>query len=65
MFIYDDDGLITGYEVTGNYPEAIRAGVEAHMVAWARGLGGQSRRRLGKVGMMQGSAVNLDRMEHE
>ena len=65
MFIYDSQGLIVGYECTAEYPEHIRAGVENHMLQWARDLKGQSRRRLGKVGIMQGSNVNLDRMENE
>jgi hypothetical protein len=65
MFTYDASGLPIGYVCSQEYPESIRSAVEAHMLGWIRECHGQMRRRIGKVGIMQGSSPNLDRMEHE
>jgi hypothetical protein len=64
MFIYED-GLITDYICSADYPPEVDRQVREHMLEWARSLPGQARVRLGKVGTMQGSEVNLKRMEHE
>lgn len=63
-FVYEN-GLPVGYECESEYSPEITAAVEAHMLAWFRSLPGQSRQRLGKVGMIQGSEVNLRRLENE
>lgn len=64
MFIYEN-GLVTDYAPSGRYPENIEQELRRKMVAWANSLGGQSRVRLGKIGIMEGSEVNLKRMENE
>lgn len=65
MFIYDCHGLPIDYVPSETYPPEVDSAVRDHMMKWIRTLHGQSRRRLGKVGIIQGSTVNLDRMEHE
>lgn len=64
MFMYEG-GMIVDYVTSANYPPEVDRQVREHMLAWARTLPGQSRVRLGKIGTMQGSDVNLKRMEHE
>lgn len=64
MFIYEN-GLPVDYECDAEYSPEIDRQVREKMVVWFRGLPPQSRRRLGKVGQMQGSEVNLSRVENE
>lgn len=64
MFVYKG-GVIVDYVCDMDYSPDVAGLVRQHMLEWARSLGGQSRVRLGKVGIMQGSNVNLKRMEHE
>jgi hypothetical protein len=55
MFVYDENGLLTGYNhLAGNWyhsfhgcpDEAVCEAVEQAMVTWARAQSGQMRRRL-------------------
>ena len=64
MFIYEN-GLPVDYIVSEACNTAVSDAVRAEMLRWMRSLSGQSRVRTGKVGIMQGSAVDLKRMEHE
>lgn len=64
MFVYED-GLPVDYIPTGSPSPEIDEAVRAHMLAWYRSLPGQARVRLGKVGIMEGSTPNLNRLEHE
>lgn len=64
MFIYEN-GLPVDYIVSDYCNPEVADDVRAEMLRWIRTLSGQSRVRMGKVGLMQGSAVDLKRMEHE
>lgn len=72
MFIYED-GLPVAYDHTvhefacrnGCVTPEVCGPVEQRMLSWIRNLPGQSRVRVGKVGIMQGQSPNLKRMEHE
>lgn len=64
MFIYED-GLPVDYIVSETCDPAIEEAVKTEMLRWMRSLPGQSRVRMGKIGIMQGSDVNLKRMENE
>lgn len=63
MFIYED-GLPVRY-IANNPDPVINAAVEEHMLNWFRSLPGQSRVRLGKIGIMQGQEPNLKRLDNE
>lgn len=64
MFIYEN-GIVVDYVPTAQHPAAVERMIREHMVNWANSLPGQSKVRLGKIGMMQGSEVNLKRLDNE
>ena len=64
MFVYEN-GMPVDYICAGEMAPEIDAAVRAHMLAWYRSLPGQARVRLGKVGVMEGSKVNLKRLDNE
>lgn len=63
-FVYEQ-GLACDYICESTYPANLDAAVRAEMMTWIRSMSAQSRQRIGKVGIMQGSDVDLKRMEHE
>lgn len=65
MFIYDENGMVVDFEVHSTCNPAVVDQVREAMLEWYRNLPGQVKVRLGKVGMMQGSEVNLKRIENE
>lgn len=72
MFIYED-GLPVAYDHTvhefgcrnGCINPDVHDAVDRRMLQWLKNHSGQTRVRVGKIGLMQGSEVNLKRMEHE
>lgn len=64
MFVYED-GVVVDYLPSANHTPAVDKFIRDYMVNWARSLPGQSKVRLGKVGIMQGQEVNLKRLDNE